>query len=238
MPKAPAIDFFRKANVENTRKVVKAAKTAGLKKGIILTSYFGYFARKYPEWKLTEYHPYIKSRIEQEDVALAEVEENFSIVILQLPYVIGAMKGKPPLLKPLIKYLHSPLPTFFMKGGTAVISVRQIGEAIVKSLEDTILSNIYPIATRNYTWDQFIQQINPKKKKIIHIPKVFLHVFGFFVNIFHKLQGKEGGLNIEKYIEMQTSEQFLDLGQNEKFFDICKDDLNNAFEEMVYESLN
>lgn len=235
VPKSPAIDFFRKANVESTKKVIRAAKKAGVRKGIIITSYFGHFARKHPEWKLTDYHPYIKSRIEQEDAAVAEADKNFSVVILQLPYVIGAMKGKGSLFKPLIQYCCSSFPTFFMKGGTAVISVKQIAEAIVQTFKKDLPSSIYPIATKNYSWDQFIQKINPQKKKIIHIPTFLLKIFGFFVNLFYRIQGKEGGLNILKYVDIQTKELFLDTTEL-LLPKIEQKELDLAFTEMVKES--
>lgn len=237
IPPKPAIDFFRKANVENTLKVVKAGKKAGLKKGIIITSYFAYFARKYPEWKLTEYHPYIKSRIEQEDAALREVDGNFSIVILQLPYVIGAMKNRPPLFKPLVKYLYNPLPIFFMKGGTAVISVKEIAKATYNFLNQTATDNIYSLVSKNYTWDEFIQEINPKKKLILHIPHFLLKIFGHLVDLFHTIAGKEGGLKISKFIEMQTKKLFLDEENIQPFLKGEEHTLKTAFEEMVFESL-
>lgn len=237
VPKAPALEFFRKANVDTTLKITKAAKKVGVKKGVIITSYFAHFARKYPEWELTKHHPYIKSRIEQEDACMSLADENFSVVVLQLPYVIGAIKGRKPLFKPLVKYLHLSGPTFFMKGGTAVVTVKQVARAAKGALEEDIVSNIYPIATENLSWNEFIQKINPKKRYIIHIPKFLIKIFGFFVDILHKLKGKEGGLKMKEYVNMQVGKLFLNLNEHKDLFDIIEGELEEAFKDMVEESL-
>jgi len=235
VPKAPALEFFRKANVETTLKITKAAKKVGVKKGIIISSYFTYFARKEPQ--LAEHHPYIKARLEQEDEAMKLANNDFSVVILQLPYVIGAVKGKKPLFKPLVKYLHLPCPTLFMKGGTAIVTVKQIAKATRGALRESIGSKIYPVASKNMTWDEFIKAINPKKKKIIHIPKFLIQIFAFVVDTLHKLKGKEGGLKLIKYVEMQTKELFLDLEDSKELFDSEDGEIEDAFEDMVNESL-
>lgn len=234
-PKAPALEFFRKANVETTVKVTKAAKKVGLKKGIIISSYFAHFARKEPQ--LAEHHPYIQARIEQEDEAMKLADNYFSVVILQLPYVIGAVKGKKPLFQPLVRYLHLPGPTLFMKGGTAIVTVKQIAKATCGALRKDIGSKIYPVASKNITWDEFIKAINPKKKKIIHIPKFLIKIFGFVVDTLHKLKGKEGGLKLVKYAEMQTKELFLDLEDCKELLDNDDGEIEEAFKDMVNESM-
>ena len=231
VPKAPALEFFRKANVETTVKVTQAAKKVGLKKGVIISSYFTYFARKEPQ--LVEHHPYIKARLEQEDEAMKLADSDFSVIILQLPYVIGAIKGKKPLFQPLVKYLHLPGPTLFMQGGTAIVTVKQIAKATLGVLRKSIGSKIYPVASKNMNWDEFIKAINPKKKKIIHIPKFLIQIFGFVVDTLHKLQGKEGGLKLVKYVEMQTKELFLDLDDCKELFDSEDGEIEDAFEDMV-----
>lgn len=237
IPKAPALEFFRKANVDTTLKITKAAKKVGVKKGVIITSYFAHFARKHPEWELTKHHPYIKSRVEQEDECMKLVDDTFSVVVLQLPYVIGAIKGRKPLFKPLVKYLHLSGPTLFMQGGTAVVTVKQVAKAVKNALLENISSNIYPIASENLTWDEFIKRINPKKKHIIHIPNFLIKVFGWFVDTLHRLKGNEGGLKMTEYVNLQISKLFLNLNEYKDLFDIIEGELEEAFEEMVKESI-
>lgn len=237
IPKAPALEFFRKANVDTTLKITKAAKRVGVQKGIIITSYFAHFARQNPEWELTKHHPYIKSRVEQEDECMKLADDTFSVVVLQLPYVIGAIKGRKPLFKPLVKYLHLSGPTLFMNGGTAVVTVKQVARAVKGALSDNIVSNIYPIATQNLSWNEFIKKINPKKRQIIHIPKFLIKAFGWLIDTLHRLKGKEGGLKMTEYVNMQVSKLFLNLNNHKELFDIIEGELEDAFEEMVTESI-
>jgi nucleoside-diphosphate-sugar epimerase len=58
IPDAPAYPFFYKANVESTARLLRLARQAGVKKAVVFSSYFVYFARKWPEMKLGEKHPY------------------------------------------------------------------------------------------------------------------------------------------------------------------------------------
>jgi nucleoside-diphosphate-sugar epimerase len=49
VPKAPAYDFFHNLLVKACGRVFSAAKKAGVKKAVLLSSYFCYFDRTYPE---------------------------------------------------------------------------------------------------------------------------------------------------------------------------------------------
>lgn len=62
---APIYDMFYKYNIEPLNRMLKLAKKAGIKHAVILGSYFAYFDRAKPEWKLASRHPYIRSRVKQ-----------------------------------------------------------------------------------------------------------------------------------------------------------------------------
>ena len=67
--KKPAYEKFREVNVKFCAKFVSLCKKAGVKKAIILSSYFSYFDRIMPGMGLSKKHPYIKSRVEQGELA-------------------------------------------------------------------------------------------------------------------------------------------------------------------------
>lgn len=75
---------------------MKLAKECGVKHSVILGSYFSYFAKKHPEWKLTKYHPYIRSRIDQENAAMSFAGNGFDVAVLELPYIFGTQPGVSP----------------------------------------------------------------------------------------------------------------------------------------------
>lgn len=235
VPKAPALEFFRVANVESTKRVVRIAKEIGVRKVVVASSYFTYFARRYPEWNLENIHPYIKARCEQEDCALSESNKSFAVVILQLPYVIGAINGKAPLLKALVNYVKSPFPTLFMHGGTSVIAVDHVAESILNCFEKEIGSGIYALGSKNLTWDEFVWKIHPTKK-IIHIPLFCLRILGCFVDFVNLLKGMESGLRMREFARLQVKELFLDVKSCSEFFEYSDEVLDSAFEKMINES--
>ncbi|MBR7061114.1 MAG: NAD(P)-dependent oxidoreductase, partial [Eubacterium sp.] len=65
----PVYDMYKKYNIDPVDRCLAMAKKCGVKKCVILGSYFAWLAKEHPEMKLTEKHPYIASRIEQEEVA-------------------------------------------------------------------------------------------------------------------------------------------------------------------------
>ena len=68
---APVYEMFKKFNITPLERLLRLAKANGVKHAVILGSYFSYFARIWPEKELTRWHPYIRSRIEQENMCLS-----------------------------------------------------------------------------------------------------------------------------------------------------------------------
>ena len=76
----PAYEFFRKANVEPTVRIVRLAPESGVGRVALCSSMFAYFDRIWPDLELSRFHPYIRVRREQEEasevrrIAVAAVE--------------------------------------------------------------------------------------------------------------------------------------------------------------------
>jgi dihydroflavonol-4-reductase len=213
LPPAPAYDFFYRANVQAARRFFRLARKAGVKRGVLIGSYFAHFARIWPELKLTERHPYIRSRVEQAQQALEVSLPDLELMVLELPYVFGAMPGQTPLWKPLINYICSPWPLFFPRGGTNCISVQNVARAIVGALENGISGEIYPIGDKNLTWVELLSRLTKftgKDKRVITCPDWILRLGLFFVYHYHHLRGKESGLNLRYFADLQTAETCFD----------------------------
>lgn len=91
---APIYDLYKKYNIDPVKRLLKIAKECGVKHSVILSSYF---AKIRPEMKLTEYHPYIRSRIDQGKVAMSFAYDNFNVAVLELPYIFGTQPGRKPV---------------------------------------------------------------------------------------------------------------------------------------------
>lgn len=107
-PRAPAYPFFYHANVQSAVRVFTLARQAGVRRGVLMSSYFVHFARLWPELQLGARHPYIRSRLEQQEQVLRASLPDLGVVMLELPYIFGVTSGCKPLWAPLIDYIRSP----------------------------------------------------------------------------------------------------------------------------------
>ncbi len=214
IPKAPAYPYFYDANVKAAQRFFGLARTAGVKRGVLLGSYFAYFNRIWPELALAKKHPYIRSRKEQEEAVLETAGTAMQIVVLELPYIFGAMPGRIPLWKPLVNYAASSLPfILYPRGGTAMVSVRSVACAMVGALENKTSKSIYQIGDENLTWVEFFERLMPLlgvKKKVITLADGILNVGLHILKFVHWLEGKQSGLDPAHLIELQARNTFFD----------------------------
>ena len=94
---APIYDLYKKFNIDPIRRLLPLAKECGVKHVAICGSYFAYFAKNHPEMQLTRWHPYIRSRIDQENAAMDVAGPNFDVAVLELPYIFGTQPGRKPV---------------------------------------------------------------------------------------------------------------------------------------------
>lgn len=129
--------------------------------------------------KLCEKHPYIRSRIDQENVAFSYADDNFDVAVLELPYIFGTQPGRKPVWVILIEQIKrmDKLPcTLYPRGGTAMLTVRQVGESIVGAAERSTGAKAWPISCYNMKWAPFLKIVYAARgmgdnRKIIGIPR-------------------------------------------------------------------
>lgn len=155
-PKAPALAFFRKHNVEQIETLIKIAKEAMVKKIVVLGSYFTHFNREFPELKMGEVHPYITSRVEQQQMALSENNENTQISVLELPYIFGTVPGRRPMWTVILDQINKYKTVFYTKGGTTMVTAKQVGQAIVGAFEHAP-AGAHFVAGQNLLWTNWLK---------------------------------------------------------------------------------
>ncbi len=235
-PKAPAYPFFYKHNVEATVRLLTLAREAGVKKGIVLGSYFAYFDRTWPRLKLSQHHPYIRSRVEQEQAAIEAGGRDMQVMILELPYIFGSMPGRTPLWKPLIDYIKATPVVFFTHGGTNCITVEHVAEAIAGAVERGEGGQRYTIGGENLTWVDLLGRISlitGKTKKVISLPNWLVIVGTALIKLSHKLQGKEGGLDPIELVKLQSALTFFDPAPSQHALGYGKNGLDEALQATV-----
>lgn len=212
---APVYSYYEKYNINPVKRLIGLAKECGLTSSVILGSYFAYFAKEKPEMKLTEIHPYIRSRIEQEEAALALADDKMSVAVLELPYIFGTQPGRKPVWVILIEQLSKmPMVTMYPKGGTAMLTVRQVAQTIVGAAELNKGANAYPISYYNLTWDEFLTIVHAAMgkpdRKIIHIAKWMFKLFGKTMLKDYAKKNVDPGLNPVELAEIMCMNAFID----------------------------
>lgn len=160
---APVMDYYYKFNIAPLERIFPLCKKAGVKRAVVLGSYFAYLNKIKPEMKLTERNPYMKSRMDQEKVCEDACDENFSACVLELPYIFGTQPGRKPVWTVLIEQIEFmdkwPV-TMYPKGGTAMLTCRQVGQVIAGAAENKAGKTGFeaiPIGMYNMTWPEFLE---------------------------------------------------------------------------------
>ena len=201
--KAPVYDSYYKFNIAPLKRILPLCKEVGVKKAVILGSYCSYLAKEKPEMKLTEKHPYIRSRIDQENVAFSFADDNFDVSVLELPYIFGTQPGRKPVWVILIEQLRrmDKLPcTLYPAGGTAMLTVRQGGEVIVGAGERSKGARAWPISMDNLTWKEFLKIVYDARgmganRKIISRPPWMMKMGLGSVVKDYKARGVDSGID-------------------------------------------
>ncbi len=235
-PAKPAYARFYQANVAAVQRLLTQAKEAGVKRAVVLGSYFAHFNRLWPELKLAERHPYIRSRVEQEKVATSV--PGLEGMVLELPYIFGTMPipGWKPIWAPLIKYLRSSKTIFYPAGGTACISATVVGRAIAAAIERGEAGQCYPIGQENLTWSEMLArlaQADQRQIKVVTVPTWAIRAGMLGVLLSHQLQGKESGLNLRHFAALQTAKTFVDPEISRRALGFEVDVLDDAFRKTV-----
>ncbi len=69
-------DMKLQYNIDPLARLLKSAEKCGVKHGAICGSYFAYVAKTIKELERKKWHPYIRSRIDQEEILLRKAAES------------------------------------------------------------------------------------------------------------------------------------------------------------------
>ncbi len=224
---APVYDYYYKYNIAPLERYLPLAKKAGMKGAVVCGSYFAWLAKERPDMKLTEKHPYIKSRIEQEKVCEKYSAPDFQVGVLELPYIFGTQPGRKPVWVILIEQLQrfEKMPfTMYPAGGTAMLTVRQVGEAMVGAAEQAYEAaskgegkfRAYGISCYNYTWRKFLKIVyramdGIPDRKIVDCPKCAFQAFGLVMRKDYAKRNVDSGIDPVGLAEIMGMNLFIPL---------------------------
>lgn len=234
---APVYDSYKKYNIDPVNHLLGIAKELGIKHSVVLGSYFSYFAKEFPKMELCDKHYYIKSRIEQEKVAMSYADDDMDVAVLELPYIFGTQPGRKPVWVILIEQLtNMGSVTMYPKGGTAMVTVNQVAQAIVGAAEKNVGGHTIPIGYYNLTWDEFLHIVHAAmgcpNRKIIHIQKWMFRAYGVYMMNEYKKRNVQSGINASDLADIMGMNTFIDR-KWAKELGVTDDDIKSA----IYDSV-
>ena len=240
---SPIYDFYCKYNLHPLKRFLSIAKECGVKNAGICGSYFSYFEKIWPEKELYKWHPYIRSRIDQEKMAISFADEKFNVAVLELPYIFGTQKGREPVWTLIVNVVRGMKgSTLFPKGGTTMVTVRQVAQAMAGALERTKGGQCWPIGYYNMSWKELYgivhKHMGYKNRKVITIPT---WMFKLGIKAMEKKlrkPGAEGGLYMPKFADIQCVETYIDKEQGCIPLGVQEDDIDTAIGESMRQSMD
>ena len=241
----PVYDAYEKYNIKPLARILPIAKEMGVKKAVVCGSYFCMlpkdeygFSKKLPAG-LLERNPYIRARMKQEETVAAFCDDDFSAAVLELPYIFGTQPGRQPVWTILIEQIAAMDKlkfTMYPRGGTAMVTVRQVGEALAgaaeKLGEEFKGFHAWPIGMENLNWKQFLKIVYEARgmgnnRKVIGIPS-FVMKMGMGKTIKeYKEKGIESGLD-PKYLPSVMNLNLFIEDKYAKALGVQEDDIKAA----------
>ncbi len=228
---APVYESYYKYNIEPLKRIIPLLKDVGLEQIVVMGSYFTHFEEKWPKLKLYEHHPYIRSRVDQKNLALSFADENFKVSVLELPYIFGVQKGRMPVWEIYVKLLSKMKKIiYFPKGGTTMVTVKQVAQTVYGALTKAKVSKAYPVGWYNKTWKEFLTIANKAmenpNKKIVSVPTFTVNIAGKFLNKSYAKKGIEPGLNPAKFGKLQSAFTYITPQIIRDELGVTSDDIN------------
>ncbi|CCH18464.1 NAD-dependent epimerase/dehydratase family protein [Micromonospora lupini] len=212
LPK-PIYPQFRRDNVEPVVRLFTAARLEGLTRGVVMGSYYTYFDRRHPQWRLAERHTYVRCRVEQAREGRAAAGPDLPVAVLELPFVFGRSGDRlPNWAGPLDRWARSRTPLVAPTGGSAAASARSVAATTVDALEQASGADI-PVADENLTWHDMLGRIAEavgRPRRVGRLPtgaaKAALRLGG----AAQGLGGKESGINPTHLADLLLAELFVE----------------------------
>ena len=239
---APVYDSYYKFNIAPIKRLFPIAKKVGIKKAVVLGSYFSMLGKPelFPEYEIKgvlERNPYIKSRMDQEEAVKSFCDANFDAAVLELPYIFGTQPGRRPVWTVLIEQIAGmdKLPfTLYPKGGTAMLTVHQVGQAIAGAAEriDGQGFQAWPIAMYNQTWKEFLSIVYDARgmgadRKIVGVPAWMMKLGMKKVVNDYKARGIDSGMDPYQLPYIMNLNLFID-NKYAKALGVEEDDIKAA----------
>ncbi|WP_127506301.1 NAD-dependent epimerase/dehydratase family protein [Actinoplanes solisilvae] len=209
----PIHPVFRHDMVEPVVRLFGAARDEGLTRGVIMGSYYTYFDRLHPQWRLPERHVYVRCRVDQAQEARVAAGPGLPVAVLELPFVFGRAGERLPNWAPaLSRWVMSRSPLVAPPGGTAATSARRVAEVAADALESGSGQDI-PVADENLAWSEMITRIAAaagRPRRAVRLPAVAVRASLGLAGTLQALSGRESGTDLRHLPDLLLADLFIE----------------------------
>lgn len=234
----PAYDAFVAGNNAPLARLLDAARAEGVRRVVVLGSYFTHLARVRPDLELGRWHPYIRSRLDQAELALAYAGHDMDVSIIEVPYVFGvAADGGLPGVSIMVDAVRRmPGVVLWVSGGVAAVTADQVARAVVGALERPRGAVSYPVVGANFTWAQllrvFLRHLGRPRWPILTVPTPVFTVFLVARDLLSRMRGFDPGLDGVRLAEVLAADARIDRAPS-AFLGVEPDNMDAAIGELV-----
>jgi len=209
----PIYPVFRRDMVEPVVRLFTAGREEGLTRGVILGSYYTYFDRLHPQWRLAERSAYVRCRVEQAREGRAVAGPGLPITVLELPFVLGRAGDRlPNWAGPLDKWVRSGWPLVAPAGGTAVTSAHRVAAVVVDALEAGSNEDI-PLAEENLSYAEIIERIAGavgRSRRVRRVPSAVVRTSLRAGSALQRWSGRESGVDPAQFGDLLLTDLFVE----------------------------
>lgn len=174
----PIEPYFHTHLVEVPARLFAVAAAHGVRRAVLLGSYFTWWDRRHPERGMAQRHIYWRQRKEQARRLVAVgAEGGMDVVVLEVPYVFGTVPGQTPIWKAEVfdRILRAPV-VLWPRGGSSAVTATQVAQAAVGALEHGEPGAAYPLADLDLDYRTFLRvaldELGRSRVRIVTVPWV------------------------------------------------------------------
>ena len=176
-------------------------------------SYYTYFDRLHPQWRLADRHTYIRCRVEQATAGRGAAGPDLPVAVLELPFVAGRAGDRlPNWAGPLDAWARSRSPLVAPRGGTAVTAASTVAQAAADALDHASGEDI-PVADDNLAWRELFAEIAEavgRPRRVRQLPDGAVRSALALGGALHGLIGKESGIAVGHFANLLLADLFIE----------------------------
>ncbi len=202
---APAAAYFQRMLADQTERVCRVARSVGVRRIVILGSYFTAWEREHPGSGFARRHTYVRARIDQAARAIVAgggaAGGGADVCVLEIPYVFGAVAGREPMWKTWLFDRLSAMRgvVFYPRGGSTVVTSRQCGEAAAGAIERGEHGRSYPVGSADLTWPALLRLIldamGRPRTPVVTVPRLLAEPAARSMGREMRTSGMDSGLD-------------------------------------------